>query len=268
MVARLFRTNYVCNITGLGSAFQETGIIRKLVSFLYSIALKSAKTIFFENSENCKQMLEYGICKKTQAYVLNGAGVNTEYFDYCDYPYNNHFRFLFIGRIMREKGIDELFSAMQELHRNGYDCVLDVVGPYEENYYDRLTAYNNMGWLYYYGSQKDVRPFIAQSDCFVLPSWHEGMANTNLESAASGRPVITSNIPGCKEAVIDGVSGFLCKQQDATDLYLQMKKMLLLDRSKRIEMGKSGRIHMVQNFEKKVVVNNTIKNLELIKMEK
>ncbi len=127
--------------------------------------------------------------------------MDLEHFHPEDYPAGEKTRFLFIGRIMKEKGVDELFDAMKRLTVEGVDCSLDILGGFDEDYSGKIREYESEGWLKYRGYQEDVRPFIAASHCFVLPSWHEGMANTNLECAASGRPVITSRIHGCMEAV-------------------------------------------------------------------
>ena len=113
-----------------------------------------------------------------------------------------------------------------------------------------------------HGYQKDVRPFIEKCHCFVLPSWHEGMANTNLECAASGRPLITSNIAGCKEAVVDGKSGFLAEKQNVDDLYKAMKEFTQLSYEERKTMGLVGRKHMADVFDKEKVVEDTIKKIE------
>lgn len=252
---------YAVNITGLGTAFQGHGMLRKMVTAMYKAALKRARVVFFENSANRNLFISERIVRVSQTCLLNGAGVNTERFQYVDYPDNEVFRFLFIGRVMKEKGIDELFEAMLRLGSGGYRCILDVVGPCEENYEEKLAQYAHEGWVQYRGFREDVKPFIKSCDCFVLPSYHEGMANTNLECAASGRPVITSKIPGCKEAVLDGVSGMLCKPQNVDSLYDSMKKMLDLNRIDRILMGQAGRKHMIDKFDKRRVVSETISAL-------
>ena len=159
---------------------------------------------------------------------------------------------------MKEKGINELFEAMKMLRKDDINCVLDVVGGYEEDYKEIIQKYENEGWLFYHGFQRDVRPFIAKCHCFVLPSWHEGMANTNLECAASGRPIITSNIHGCKEAAIDGQTGFLCEKQDVQSLYKAMKRMIQLNNEERNYMGMQGREYMEKVFDKTMVVRRTI----------
>ena len=200
-----------------------------------------------------------GIIRKDQAVLLNGAGVNLDHFSYQPYPADDHgIRFLFMGRVMKEKGVEELFSAMQRLTSEGYDCSLDLLGPFEEKYEEQIRRFEQDGWLRSHGYQTDVRPYIANSHCFVLPSYHEGMANTNLESAATGRPVITSNISGCKEAVIDGKSGLLCEVRNANDLYKKMKSFIALSQGERELMGKAGRKHMEDVFDKKTVVRETV----------
>ena len=258
IASRWARKEYSVNITGLGTAFEKAGIVRTIVVNLYRYALKKANVVFFENEGDRDEFLSFKCCRKEQTCVLNGAGVNTENFAYIPYPDNDKFRFLFIGRVMKEKGVEELFEAMKRLSSE-IPCCLDVVGPFEEDYKDVLEQYEAEGWLKYHGFQSDVKPFIADCDCFVLPSYHEGMANTNLESASSGRPVITSDIPGCRESVIEGKSGLLCTPKDADSLYNAMKKMV--NCSDREAMGVTGRRHMEQVFEKSIVVNETVKML-------
>ena len=179
---RCLKIPYAANITGLGTAFQKKGMLRTLVTTMYKVSLKKAKIVFFENSENMQIFLDEQIIRKEQACLLNGAGVNLEHYSLFEYPTDcDTTRFLFLGRVMTEKGIGELFAAMKKLRANGENCVLDVLGEYEEDYADIIRQYEAEGWLFYHGYQNDVRPFIEKCHCFVLPSWHEGMANTNLE---------------------------------------------------------------------------------------
>lgn len=259
--ARIARIPYAVNITGLGTAFQKNGMLKKLVTAMYKLGCKNAKVAFFENSENRQIFLNAKIVKEGQACLLSGAGVNLEHYTVMDYPGGDVTKFLFIGRVMKEKGVDELFAAMKMLADDGVPCTLDVVGGYEEDYRQTIETAEAEGWVKYWGYQEDVRPFIAASHCFVLPSWHEGMANTNLECAASGRPVITSNIHGCLEAVEDGVTGFLCEKKSADDLYLVMKKFAALSCDERKAMGLAGRSRMEGMFDKKRVVADTISHL-------
>ena len=229
---------------------------------MYKVGCKKAKVVFFENAENRQIFIDEKIVREEQTCLLHGAGVNLEHFHVQDYPTDNtDTRFLFVGRVMKEKGIDELFAAMKKLVADGVPCSLDVLGGYEEDYKETIEQYEAEGWLRYHGYQSDVRPFIANCHCFVLPSWHEGMANTNLECAASGRPVITSNIHGCLEAVEDGVSGFLCERKNADNLYHVMKRFVQLPNDQRKAMGLAGRKRMEEIFDKRKVVEETIRQL-------
>ena len=229
---------------------------------MYKVSSKNAKVVFFENIENLEIFVNFGIVKKENTKLLNGAGVNLDKFSYRTYPENTKtVRFLFMGRIMAEKGVNELFEAMQRLYKNGYNFELDVLGNYEEDYENIINKYENDGWLKYHGYQNDVKPFIKKAHCFVLPSWHEGMANTNLECAAMGRPLITSNIHGCLEAVVENKSGYLCERKNANSLYDCLKKFIELPYDQKVEMGKQSRIHMEEVFDKNKVVDETIKEL-------
>lgn len=261
MACRLLGVPYAINITGLGTAFQKQGLLRRLVIFLYRVALKKAKVVFFENSANMAVLQQERIVSPGQCCLLSGAGVNLEHYSYAPFPEGDPTRFLFVGRVMKEKGIEELFAVMERLRAEGADCCLDVLGGYEENYAETIRRCEAQGWLHYHGYVTDVRPYIEKAHCFVLPSYHEGMANTNLECAAMGRPLITSNIPGCKEAVVEGVSGLLCEPQDADSLYEAMKRFLSFSSETRTRMGKAGRKHMEDTFDKKKVVEETINAL-------
>lgn len=262
IACRIVRIPYAVNITGLGSAFQGTGMLRNMAAMLYKVGCKKAKVVFFENSENRQIFIDESIIKEAQAYLLDGAGVNLDHYQVTEYPTDDKIRFLFIGRVMKEKGIDELFKAMRMLNMDGMSCSLDVLGGFDEDYNEKIRECEFEGWMTYHGYQNDVRPFIANCHCFVLPSWHEGMANTNLECAASGRPVITSNIHGCLEAVEDGVTGYLCEKQNANDLYRVMRKFVKLSYEKRKAMGLAGRKRMENIFDKKKVVRETLKAID------
>lgn len=261
VACRLLKVPYAVNITGLGTAFEGGGMLRKIVTFMNRVSCRAAKVVFFENEENRQLFINEKIVEECQTYRLNGAGVDLEKFKVTEYPKGDKIKFLFMGRIMAEKGINELFSAMNKLVSEGINCELDVLGGFEENYKEIIKKYEDEGWLHYHGFQADVRPFIKKCHCFVLPSWHEGMANTNLESAASGRPLITTNIHGCLEAVIENKSGFLVERKNADDLYKKMKEFTELSYEERKAMGLASRKHMENVFDKKIVVENTIKEL-------
>lgn len=262
MICRILHVPYTVNITGLGTAFQSESMIKKLVTFLYKIALKKAKVVFFENGGNKQIFLDLNILKENQTCVLNGAGVNLVEYPFCEYPPDDETRFLFIGRVMKEKGIDELFEAAEKIKKEYSDVFFDIVGPMEEDYKKKIEELVEKDIIKYYGYQKDVKAFIEKSHCFVLPSYHEGMANTLLEAGAMGRILITSNIHGCLEAVEEGKNGYLAEVKDARSLLEQMEKFLALSYEEKRRMAKVSRKITEEKFDKRKIVEKTIKEIE------
>lgn len=258
MVCRFLKVPYAVNITGLGTAFQKDGAVKQLVVHLYRIALKKAKVVFFENVGNRQELLKYNIVKEEQTCVLNGAGVNLEEYPFCEYPPEGETRFLFIGRVMKEKGVDELFEVAERMKSEYENVYFDIVGPMEDDYKEKIDSLVERGVIEYYGYQQNVKPFIERCHCFVLPSYHEGMANTLLEAAAMGRPLITSRIHGCMEAVEEGISGFLIAKENMDSLYHELKRFIKLSWEERKAMSRSGRVRMEKLFDKKSVVALTI----------
>jgi len=261
IAAKKLGIQYCSNITGLGTAFQKP-FLAQFVTVLYKIAFSKVKTVFFENESNMNLFLEKKLINKHQACLLDGAGVNLNEFHEEEYYFSSTTRFIFIGRIMREKGVDELFVAMKRLIEEGYDVHLDIVGPFEDNYRDKINELNNSVHYDYHGFQMDIKAYLKKANCLVLPSHHEGMANTILEASSMSRPVIASNISGCREGVINNVSGLLVNVKDSNDLYEKMKKFVLLDDKSKINMGKEARKLMEMKFDKRKVVKNTIKEIE------
>ena len=262
IVSRFLHIPYAENITGLGTTFQTENLVKKLVCFLYKISSKRAKVVFFENEENKQTFLDNHLIREEQACKLNGAGVNLDEYPYTEYPDENEpIRFLFIGRVMKEKGVDELFEAARRIKKEYPDVLFDIVGPMEDEYSSVIKKLQEDGIITYYGYQKDVRPFIARCHCFVLPSWHEGMANTLLEAGAMGRPLITSRIHGCMEAIVDRATGYLCDKQNCLDLYQSMLKFFSLTYEEKNKMGRLSRRVIEEKFDKNEIVSRTISRI-------
>ena len=259
-VCRMSKIPYCVNVQGLGTAFQKP-LLAWLVGFMYKIALKDAKTVFFENEGNAKVFQDKKIIPIEKQKILHGAGINLERFHFHEYPNNDKVHFLYVGRIMKEKGIDELFTAVRSLYAERQDFVLDIVGFYEDDYKEQVNNLVQDGISIYHGFQENPIPYYAASDCIVLPSYHEGMSNVLLEAAAIGRPLITSDIPGCREAVDPGVSGILIKVKNTDSLRDGMETFLDKTLDERILMGKAGRQKMEREFDKAQVVIETIQAL-------
>lgn len=264
LACRMAHIPYAVNITGLGSAIENGGWLKKFVLALYKPALQGARVVFFENAGNRDTLAATGVVPKGRDVVLSGAGVNLEDYPYQPYPQEGPVRFLFVGRVMHEKGVDELFAAakrMKQEYGNGVE--FHIVGSFEEEYKPLMDKLEQAGVVKYHGYQSDMKRFYAMASCVVLPSYHEGMSNVLLEGAATGRALITSDIPGCREAVEDGVSGYLCPTKDADALCDAMRRFAELPENRQAEMGRRGRTRMEQKFSKTAVVAETIKHLEI-----
>lgn len=254
---------YVANVQGLGTAFEKL-VLSSVVSVMYRSALRKAKTVFFENEENAQFFLNKKIISHRQVRVLPGAGINLDEYPCVPMGDDGVCSFLFVGRIMKEKGVDEFFSAARTLKAEfGEEVAFDVVGFYEDAYKEQVDQLVADGIVRFHGFQTDVHPFYEAADCVVLPSYHEGMSNVLLEGAATGRALITSDIPGCREAVEDGVSGYLCPAQDAEGLTRAMRDFAQQSFDRQVQMGQSGRALVERKFDKQLVVAKTLDGLGL-----
>lgn len=254
---------YIANVQGLGTAFEKP-VLSSVVSVMYRSALRKAKTVFFENEENAQFFLNKRIISHRQVRVLPGAGINLDEYPCVPMGDDGVCRFLFVGRIMKEKGVDEFFSAAKALKAEfGEKVAFDVVGFYEDAYKEQVDQLVADGVVRFHGFQTDVHPFYEAADCVVLPSYHEGMSNVLLEGAATGRTLITSDIPGCCEAVEDGVSGYLCPAQDVEGLTRAMRDFARQSFGRQVQMGQSGRALVECRFDKRLVVAQTMEGLGL-----
>lgn len=248
---------YCANVQALPAAFQRP-FFGVWVRSIYRRALKNAKVVFFENAVNAAYFREKKLITKKQEMILSGAGVNLRHYALQPYPENDPIRFLYLGRMEKEKGMDELLAAVKMLYDDCFDIRLDLVGDHDDTYEEQLDVLKAMGVVFIHDFQPDPRPFYGACDCVVMPSHAEGMSNVLLEAAATGRPVIASYIPGCREAVDEARTGFTYRTQDKYALYNAMKRMAQMPRSQRAEMGLAGRARMQELFDKQLVVEDTL----------
>ncbi len=192
---------YIANVTGLGTSIQDGGFLQKLTLILYRRGLKNAQKVFFQNSENKKFMLEHRVVDAFKTDVLPGSGVNTAENCYEPYPEEeDHIILTTIGRIMKDKGIDEILEASRIVKQKHPDTEFRLIGDFDEGYEERIRVAEQQGLVKYLGFQKNVHYFIAESHAILHASYHEGMSNVLLEAASTGRPVIATDVPGCREA--------------------------------------------------------------------
>lgn len=254
----------IANITGLGTAVENPGIMQKISLLLYKVFMKDTKCFFFQNEGNKEFLQSKGIAK-LNAKLIPGSGVNIERFKFLPYPSDDVIRFLYIGRVMKEKGIEHFLEAAKVIKNQYKNTEFHIIGPYEQDYKGVLNDYQEKGYIVYHGPQNDVRDFHIISHCTIHPSYYpEGMSNVLLESAASGRPVITTNRSGCKEIVDDGVTGFLIRERDSQDLIKKISKFIEMDYQARRQMGLEGRRKVETQFNRQFVVNAYVKEIKEI----
>lgn len=254
MCCRLLKIPYITNITGLGTVFEEGGLLQKIVVCLYKISLKKASCIFFQNERNRDIFRSAGIKGKADRLVP-GSGVNLDRHRFEDYPSENEeMIFLYVGRIMKEKGTDELLYAAKEIRKENKKVHFEIIGNYEDDYREIIEEKQRQGIVNLTGYQKIIHPYYQKASVVVMPSYHEGMSNVILEAAATGRPVLASNIPGCREAFDDGVTGIGFEPRNPEDFLSAVRRFLQLSYEERKKMGLNARLKMEREFDRKIVV--------------
>lgn len=262
MACRMCGVPQLANITGLGDAIENTGWLQKLTIWLYRLGVGKAKRVFFQNQSNRDFCINNGIADEC-SILLPGSGVNLNYHTLQPYPSDDgKVRFLFIGRLLRDKGIEEYFNAARYLKGKYLDTEFQILGNVEGPYQMELGELIKDKTIVYLGTTSDVRPYIGAIECTVMPSYHEGMSNVNLESAANGRPVITSNVPGCRETVDDGITGYLIEAQNSRSLIEAIERFILLPYEQKKQMGLNGREKVEKEFSREIVVQAYLNELE------
>lgn len=241
---------YISTVTGLGSTFQKHGILLKMIVAMYRMGLKKAACVFFQNEENQNIFESYHI-KGKDSRLVKGSGVNLKRHTPEPYPKGNEVHFLFVGRMMKEKGIEEFLEAARVLH--GPEVIFELLGYCDEDYQDKLDENEKEGIIKQLGFDPDVHEYLKCASALVLPTYHEGMSNVLMEASATGRPVIATNISGCKEIFEEGVTGFGCEPGSSADLIRALRKFLKLAWKEREKMGQNARRKMEQEFDREKV---------------
>ena len=264
LAARLSHVPQLANVTGLGDAVENGGWMQKLTVTLYKIGLGKTRRIFFQNASNREFGIRMGIADDSSV-LLPGSGVNLQHHTCQDYPADEgKIRFLFIGRLLKDKGVDELFEAARVIKTKYPQAEFRIVGAVEGDYQKQLDEIVSTGVINYLGRQADVRPFIGAVECTIMPSYHEGMSNVNLESAANGRPVITTNVPGCRETIDDGKTGYLIEAKSTKSLIDAIERFITLPYEQKVLMGQEGRKKVEREFDRQIVVDLYLKEIKQI----
>ena len=262
LVCRLQKIPTIANVTGLGTALINEGFIQKLLVQRYRFA--KINCIFFQNENNYSFFRAKKILTGRHR-IIPGSGVNLEEYPFEGYPIDDGtVRFLFIGRIMEAKGIQELIEAVKIVKRKYKNVQFDAIGFFEEIQEKRMKKLKELELINFQGVVENVHDYIKKSHAVILPSHHEGMANVLLEAAATGRPVLASNIPGCIETFDEGVTGFGFEAKNAKAVADALIKFINLPYSQKQAMGIKSREKMEKFFDRKIVVNAYLEEINKI----
>lgn len=265
IACRITSTPYIVNITGLGSAMVSGGMKQKLVSTLYKAAVKNANLVYFQNKSNRNYFRDnhFGI---NAFQMLPGSGVALDRHRLLPYPADNSkIKFVFIGRVIAQKGIGEFIEAAKSIIGRHPETEFHIVGPVEGIAGPMVESIKTNPHFVVHGKVIDVRPILKEMHCTVFPSYYpEGMANVLLESAAAGRPIITTDCPGCAETVEDGVSGFIVKPRDSKSVADAMERFIALHPAEKENMGLKGRMKMEREFDRQIVIDSYLTQINSI----
>ena len=251
----------VANITGLGTAVENGGIVQKITVGLYKYAFTKIQKVYFQNTENMQFFVDHKIALDKHD-LLPGSGVNLQRFIPMEYPNSNQTEFAFISRIMKEKGVDQYLEAAEYIRKKYPETVFHVCGFCEQAYEDRLRELHENGVIVYHGMLKDIKPLLNHVHCTIHPTYYpEGISNVLLESSACARPIITTNRSGCREVIDDGVNGYVVKEKNSADLIEKIEKFLQLSFEQKKEMGLKGREKVEREFDRNIVVEKYLKEL-------
>lgn len=259
LACRLLRVPFANNISGLGTAFIHDSWLFRRVRQVYGWVNRRASHLFFQNEEDLVVFREAGLIGDTPVTVLPGSGVDLYYFAYQPLPEDSTVTFVMIARLIGDKGVREYAGACRLLKKNGVPARCLLVGPLGISNHsavskEEVDSWHAEGILEYRGATNDVRAVISESHVLVLPSYREGMPRTVLEAAAMGRPAIVADVPGCRQAVDSGKTGWLCEVRNEASLAEQMRKITVMSRKEVSHVGYSARQRMEAHFSERVVV--------------
>lgn len=261
IVAKKFNIPFIANITGLGTAVEYKSWKQRIFINLYKYAFKGIYKVYFQNKANRDFFLDYKIIKDSFC-LIPGSGVNLDKFSERSYPNSSTIRFSFISRVMKEKGIDQFLEAAMFIKNKFQNTEFNIYGFCEQDYEDKLRNLELQGIIQYHGMIRDVDEVLAQTNCLIHPSYYpEGISNVLLEASAIGRPIITTDRPGCREVLEDGVNGFLIEQNNTRDLIVKIEKFLKLSNQEMSQLGHNGRLKVEREFDRQIVVEQYMKDI-------
>jgi len=262
IAAGMLNIPVVNNISGLGTLFIKKSFSTKIAKLLYRFSQKKASKIFFQNKDDLNLFIQNKLIDQSKALLIPGSGVDTSRFiPNEDMNGDSHFQFLFIGRLIYDKGIREYIEAVRLLKNKYPNAIFNILGPLYENNATAISKETLDSWIedegiIYLGQTDLVEDVMGLVDCVVLPSYREGLSKVLIEASSMGLPIVTTDVPGCRDVIIDNETGFLCEVENSIDLADKMEKMLLLPYEKRKEMGLKARKRAIAVFDKKIIINH------------
>ena len=267
----------ISSIVGLGTVFINDNISSRIARILYKITMKYTTKVFFLNKYDRDLFIESKIVNSEKTDLVPGSGIDTERFKPKKRKPEKEraFNFLFIGRLLKDKGLIEFVKAAEMIITSSHsitNCpkpIFSILGPFYPGnpsaiIKEKMTEWGDKGIVKYLGTNDNVEMIIADADCVVLPSYREGISSVLLEAASMGKPLIACDVPGCKEIIDDGINGYLCEVKSIDSLVKQMNKMLMLSSGERAEMGKRGREKIVNEFDDRIVIEKYKKAIDEI----
>ncbi len=269
--ARICGIPIISNISGMGSLFINFNLVSKMTLKLYKFSLTKTSKIFFQNNTDYLLFKNSGIIAKQNTDVLPGSGVDLKRFksNKINNDMDEKVKFILVARLLKDKGIVEYIAAIKSIKPKFNNVVFQLLGeiwPKNPSSIKKEEVDNwvDLGLIDYLGFTEDVRPFIEAADVIILPSYREGMARTLLEAASMSKPLIATDVPGCREIVENGINGYLCNVKDSKDLEDKMLKMLNLSSNKRKEMGLNSRKKMEKEFDEQIVIDKYLSSIKAI----
>ena len=265
IACRLLKIHRICNVTGLGTALEQPGPLQMITSLLYKLGTWNADCILFQNAENEQFFRDRKmISPKSRTVLLPGSGVNLDSYPVYPYPSGKTTNFLFVSRILKEKGIDLYLAAAKDIRNRYPDTQFHICGGCDDNrYIDVLKKAGDTGDIIYHGEQENMAHYFKMAHCIVHPSYYpEGMSNVLLEAASSARPVVATDRSGCRETVTNGISGLIVPIKDEKALICAIEHFLQLPWERRREMGLAGRKKMENEFDRKIVVKLVVEEIQ------
>jgi glycosyltransferase involved in cell wall biosynthesis len=271
LAAAMLGIPVINNVCGLGTVFLKDNLVSKIAISLYKISFRFAKKVFFQNPDDLTLFVSKGLIQEKAADILPGSGINLSHFAPAQYQRNKTFTFLMVSRLITDKGVLEYVNAIKRLRSQGYEAKFQVLGAMDPEHRRGIKKHVIQQWIdegtfEYLGTTDDVRQYLHQADCIVLPSYREGTPRTLLEAACTAKPIIATDVPGCNHVVEDNYNGLLCKLKDEKDLAEKMALMSSLDDSTLKLFGKNGRAKMEAQFDENVVINKYLAALNEIRL--